>query len=321
MTETAAGKPDGPVVAINFTDELRQRVEQHPSRPIVLDYTKTAAPWEVPPEAELLMAFHAGWQNAPKQKPAGWPFGLKQINVLSAGVDRYPAWFFDGVAVTCGRGVSAIGIAEFVTAAMLCREKRFIDLANGVKVKAADIRGIADKTVGLLGLGAIGLAVARRALALEMRVVARSRSGGKPPLDGVEMVDSTEALFARSDHLVVAVPLTPQTRGIVDAGTLSAAKAGLHLINVARGELIDQEALLAALEEGRIGFATLDVTTPEPLPAGHPLLEHPNVMVTPHISWAAEDNFDRLVTKVYRDLDRYLAGLPPLDRVDRSAGY
>lgn len=310
------------MVAFSFMDALRDRVIAHPSAPVVLDYTKTAKPWEIPAQAELLMAFHAGWADAPKQKPAGWPHNLKQIQVLSAGVDKYPAWFFEDVVVTCGRGVSAIAIAEYAVTAILCRDKQFIALASPGSANAKPVlKGIAGKTIGLLGVGAIGSAIARRALAFDMRVLAYSRSGKAPEGLDITMMDSAEAMVAECDHLVIAMPLTPQTRGIVGTALLAAAKPGLHIVNVARGEHVDNAALLAAIESGQVGYATLDVTDPEPLPDGHPLSRHPNVLITPHISWMAEDNFERLVAKVYRDLERYNGGLAPLDVVDPTAGY
>lgn len=321
MTQTR-----GPIIAYNFVEPLRERILQHPSRPTVLDYARTAKPWGIPPEAELLLAFAAGWDEAPREKPAGWPYGLRQIQVLSAGVDRFPEWFFDGVTVTCGRGVSSVAIAEYAMTAILALEKQFVALANG-NITAGEVgatrtmRGVAGKTLALLGTGAIGGAVARRALAFDMRVLAHNR-GGRPPegLD-VTMMADPGAMLAEADHLVIAMPLTRATRKMVNAALLAFAKPGLHIVNVARGGLVDNDALLAALADGRVGHATLDVTDPEPLPQDHPLASHPRVMVTPHIAWMSEDNLDRLTAKVMRDLDRYLAGEPPLDVVDGAAGY
>lgn len=323
MTQKAAR---GPIIAYNFIAPLRDSILTHPSRPTVLEYTATEKPWEIPPEADLLMAFFAGWQDAPQEKPAGWPYGLKQIQVLSAGVDKFPDWFFDGVTVTCGRGVSSIAIAEFAMTAVLAQEKQFVAVASGnVAVGSVGekqvMRGVAGKTLALLGTGAIGAAVAKRALAFDMRVLAHSRSGRAPEGLDVTMMADPRAMIAEADHLIIAMPLTRETRAMVNADLLSHARPGLHIVNVARGELVDNDALLAALDSGRVGYATLDVTDPEPLPEGHPLTKHPHVLITPHIAWMSEDNLDKLVAKVWRDLDRYVAGEPPLDVVDRTAGY
>lgn len=314
-----------PVIAISgslFTDKLIPHVRAHWSKPTVIEYMKERDAWDLPPEADLFLAFHAGWEKAPKQAPAGWPHNLKQIQVLSAGVDKYPDWFFGKAPVTCGRGVSSVAIAEYAMTAIVAREKRWVELARLPKGQPSPVlRGIAGKSVGLIGVGAIGRGVASRALAFGMNVLALSRSGKAPDGLDVEMTQSLEDLMSRCDHVVVAAPLTAETTGLLDQTAFRAARPGLHLVNVARGEIVDNDALLAALDDGRVGFATLDVTAPEPLPDGHPLSSHPNVMVTPHISWMAEDNFDKLVDKVMRDLDRYVNGEPPLDVVDPAAKY
>jgi phosphoglycerate dehydrogenase-like enzyme len=127
--------------------------------------------------------------------------------------------------------------------------------------------------------------------------------------------------MARSDHLVIAAPLTQETRGIFDAAVFASAKPGLHLINVARGEIIDQAALLAALDSGHVAATTLDVTAPEPLPAGHPFYAHPKVRLTPHSGWTSDENADRLTEKLLGNLDRFLAGKPLLDVVNIERGY
>lgn len=324
MTDHAASSAskERPVIAYSFIKPLREAIAAHPSAPVVLDYTKTAKPWDVPPEARLLMCFHAGWEDAPATKPAGWPYGLEQINVLSAGVDKYPDWFFEDVPVTCGRGVSAEAIAEFALTAIFAQDKQIVALSNkGPDDPMPPVRGIAGKTVGLLGTGAIGAAIARRALAMDMRVVATSRSGRAPEGLSVEMLDSAADVLAVSDHAVIAMPLTEDTRGMVDGALLAAAKRGLHLVNVARGEQIVDADLLAALDSGQVGFATLDVTDPEPLPEDHPLRLHPRTLITPHISWMAEDNLDRLIAKTLRGYERFLAGESPEDVVDPKAGY
>lgn len=122
-------------------------------------------------------------------------------------------------------------------------------------------------------------------------------------------------------HRVVALPSTAETRHIVNAGLLALAKPGLHLINVGRGDLVDQQALLGAINEGRVGFATLDVTDPEPLPAGHPLYDHPYVRITPHISWSDPAFLERLGNKIAINLNRYRAGLPLFDVIEPGRDY
>ena len=181
--------------------------------------------------------------------------------------------------------------------------------------------GLDGRTLALLGLGGIGTAVATRSLAFGMRVKAMRRSGRPSPVAGVEIVSDPSSLLADADHLVVAAPLTRRTRGIVDAEMLQLAKAGLHLVNVSRGELVDQEALRDALDEGRIARASLDVATPEPLPEGHWLYSHPGVRLSAHVSWAMPGSVDLLMQNFAANLRRYLEEKPLEGIVDVEEGY
>jgi len=325
--KTARRKEGGPparplVIATNLNPAQNERLAAHWTKPRVIPYADDRPVWEIPPEADLLFTFFRGWRQAPAEPPAGWPFRLQWIQVAAAGVDAFPDWFFTGPAVTCGRGVSAVPLAEYILAAILAHEKQFFD---GVRVRAAaewqvrTLGRVEGRMLGLVGLGAINKAVAQRAQAFGMTLLAVDRDVTAYPQ--IEFVRSVAELAARSDHLVVAVPLTRETRGIINAAVLDKAKPGLHLVNVARGELIDQDALLDALDSGRLGAATLDVTAPEPLPEGHPLYTHPRVRLTPHSGWSSDDNADRLAAKLLGNLDRFLAREPLLDVVDGKRGY
>lgn len=302
-----------------FVGKLRAKLAEHPSAPRIIDMANDRPAWEVPAEADLLFCAFTGWDLAPAEKPAEWPHNLRHIHVLNAGVDKFPDWFFQDVPVSCGRGVSSVAIAEFVMAAVLGHEKKLIDLSQrGPGDPLPAIRGVKGKTIGLVGAGAIGRAVAERALAFGMTVLATTRSGRAP--DGLDMaVVPIEELMRRSDHVAICAPLTEATRGLFDAGLLALGKPDLHLINVARGEIVDQDALLAALEGNRLGFATLDVTVPDPLPEGHPLLGRADTMITPHISWMAEDNFERLVAVTLDVLDCFSRGAEPHDYMVSAA--
>jgi phosphoglycerate dehydrogenase-like enzyme len=172
-----------------------------------------------------------------------------------------------------------------------------------------------------LGYGAIGREVAHRALAFGMEVLAYRRTAQSSGNAGVRAVQSLPELLSQVDHLVLALPATPATRHILNAEALSHARKGLHLINIARGSLIDQEALRAALDSGLVAAATLDVTEPEPLPEGHWLYSHPAVRLTPHISWAAGDVASQTAAKFVQQLQRYLGGEPLNDLVDPLLGY
>lgn len=319
-----ADSPARPVVVNQLGAAIGARVAAHPSRPVVIDDMAADRPWEVAPQADILLtrAFPA-WRQAPAAPPHGWPHGLRWIQTMSAGMDAYPAWLWSGPIVSCGRGVAAVAIAEYVLAAMLAREKRLHEIAVHAPEDWRDVAlgRLEGRTLGLLGYGAIGRAVARRAAGFDMRIRAVRRGAWTDAEPFVEPCASPEALVAEADHLVVAVPTTAQTRHIVGHHLLLAARPGLHLINVGRGDLVDQDALLNALAAGTVGFATLDVTDPEPLPAGHPLYDHPAVRITPHVSWSDPTFEERLVTKILVNLDRYVGGQALLDVVEPGRGY
>jgi phosphoglycerate dehydrogenase-like enzyme len=137
------------------------------------------------------------------------------------------------------------------------------------------------------------------------------------------MVFSTDvrAAVADADHVVVGAPLTPATEGMVDADLLAAMKPGAHLVNIARGRIVDQDSLRRSLDADHLGLASLDVCDPEPLPAGHWLYDHPKVRLSPHVSWADPGAIERLHAAFADNLERWLAGQPLVDVVDVEAGY
>lgn len=295
----------------------------------VIDDEHTAA-WRRCADAEVLLtAPRNGWREAPHAAPPGWPGRLRWVHLASSGIDFFPRWLFDGPMVTTSRGVAADAIADFVLAAVLehAREpqaRRVHGLAQWRDEFARANRQPAgllrEQTLGIAGYGAIGQAVARRALAFGVRVLTwcrRRRDAG----DGTLPAPALATLLAQSHHLVLALPITPQTRGIIDAALLAHARPGLHLINVARGALIDHDALRQALDDGRLAAATLDVTDPEPPPEGHWLYTHPRVRLTPHVSWAAGDTQRATVLKFQDNLSRYLTAQPLADVVDVARGY
>ncbi|MCB1014742.1 MAG: hypothetical protein KDB10_06450 [Acidimicrobiales bacterium] len=253
--------------------------------------------------------------------------GVTWVHTIGTGVDRFPLdRIGPGVTLTCSRGASAEPIAEWVLAAMLAHEKDFPDSWITAPPPSWDERSprlgtLAGRVLGLVGFGGIARATARRALAFGMDVRCVRRSPAPVDLPGVAVADSLEALAATADHLVVAAPATAATRHLVGAGVLAAAKPGLHLVNVARGSLVDQEALRTALDDGRVARATLDTVEPEPLPEGHWLYGHPRVRLSPHISWSAPGSVATLFALALDNVDRWARGEPLLGVVDVAAGY
>ncbi len=193
---------------------------------------------------------------------------------------------------------------------------------------AADtpVRELASMTVGVLGYGGIGQEVARRAAALGASVIGLRRTAGSRGLDsvGVEVVSGEAGLrrvIEDSDALVVSAPDTPVTRGLVNGQRIRAMRKGAILINVARGRIVDEEALVDALRSGHLRGAGLDVFHTEPLPKGHPLWALPNVLITPHTSAVTRRFWRREMDLVLENLSRFLEGKPLRNEVDRKSGY
>jgi len=279
----------------------------------------------LPAEARVLLArpFAAAERSQPA--PAGWPFGLRWVQLISVGFDAYPRWLLDtpGVQVSTAHGSSSPTIADFVLASILRVQLR---LAERRAQQADDWRfteapALAGSRVGLLGFGGIGHPLASRLLALGVQVKALRRSDAPLDLPGVVRARDLADLLHDIDHLVLVAPGTAQTRHLVDAAALAQAKPGLHLVNVARGSLVDQTALHAALDSGQVGWASLDVCDPEPLPAGHWLYSHPRVWLTPHTCAISPQVQQAVVHKLLRSLDRLAAGQAPESLIELARGY
>ncbi len=251
--------------------------------------------------------------------------GVRWVHAYGTGVDAFPFGALGDRPLTCSRGASAIPISEWTLAVMLAAEKQIPQAWVSTPPRrwsvGRKLGGLHGKTLGLIGVGGIGQAVATRALAFGMRVLAHRRRSGSSPLAGVTVVGDLGELLAGADHLVIAAPATAETRHLLDRDTLSLVKPGVHIVNVARGEIVDQDALRQVLDDGRVALASLDVAYPEPLPAGHWLYAHPKVRLSPHISWSGPGALDRLLDPFLDNLRRYLAGEPLRGLVDVERGY
>ncbi|HXZ07609.1 MAG TPA: D-isomer specific 2-hydroxyacid dehydrogenase family protein [Paraburkholderia sp.] len=283
-------------------------------------------PADLPEGASILVAapIIVRGATAPTHAPKGWPFGLRWVQLGSSGIDFYPRWFFDGPPVTTARGTASQAIAEFVLASIFAHAKRLPDIwiHDAQQWHMSPLATVAGSTVGIFGFGSIGEAVARKATALGARVLAvRRRTTTETPVPGVTFVADIGELLQQSDHLVLAAPATESTRHIINRASLALAKQGLHLINIARGSLVDDEALLEALDDGVIGGASLDVTEPEPLPPGHPFYTHPRIRLSPHTSAIGPHNTEELARKFARNFAAFAAGTALEDLVDIRLGY
>jgi phosphoglycerate dehydrogenase-like enzyme len=267
---------------------------------------------------------------------------LRWLQVASAGVDHLaddPPWA-RGIQVTNARGVFAIPIGEYVVGAILRINQPVAAWADGQAAHswpaeqeplATVVRG---QTAVLVGYGSIGREVARQLAALGLRILAvKPRPeiredpsylvAGTGDPDGtiperIVGLDSLVEVAAEADYLVLTLPLTRESRHSIGRSVLAATPNTAWLINVSRGDLVDEDALLDALHGGRLAGAVLDVVSEEPLPPGHPLWDAPNVTITPHVSGATSRFRDDLVIENVR---RYLAGESLLNPVDPQRGY
>jgi len=254
---------------------------------------------------------------------------LRWLHVFNVGVDHpiYAEMLARGVRLTTSAGSNAEPIAQTAILGLLA-------LARGLPhwlaaqrehrwdpVQAEPLpRDLKGQTAVILGLGHIGSAIARLARALGLRVVGVRRGARRPddPVDELHSPAALPALAARCDWLVVACPLTPETRGLVDAALLARLPAGARLINVARGEIVNEPALIEALGRGHLGGAYLDVFETEPLPPDSPLWDLPNVLVTPHNSAAASGNDERVLEIFLDNLGRWHRGEALVNEVSRQ---
>ena len=249
---------------------------------------------------------------------------VQWVHNFGTGLNGLPDEAFAVPLLTCSRGAGAVPISEFVLATMLAFEKHLPEMWLDEPPErwfAAELGGLAGRTVGLVGIGGIGEAIASRALAFGMEVVAFRRREIPAPFPGVRIMGSLEELLPASDHLVVAAPLTTHTRNLLDARAFELVRPGLHLVNIARGGLVDQEALRAALDDGRVASASLDTVEPEPLPAGHWMYSHPRVRLSAHVSWSSFEGTRRILELFLENLERYLAGEPLEGIVDPGERY
>jgi phosphoglycerate dehydrogenase-like enzyme len=253
---------------------------------------------------------------------------LEWIHITAAGVDTL---LFDelresDVVVTNARGVFDRPLAEYVLGAVIAYAKDSLtsfDVQRRHEWRHRETRSITGATALVVGTGGIGREIAKllRAAGVVVRGAGRRAVADDP--DFGEIVDSANlaAEVGWCDHLVLAAPLTASTRGLVDARVLAAMKPDAHLVNIARGPMVDEAALLEALAERRIGGATLDVFDIEPLPPGHPLWDAPNVTVTAHMSADAVGWREALAEGFATNARRWLAGQPLLNVVDKKLGY
>jgi phosphoglycerate dehydrogenase-like enzyme len=281
-------------------------------------------------DAEIII----GWSLRPQQLASAR--NLRWIHSPAAAVHQllFPELVNKDVMLTNGRDVNGPVVAEHVMALILALAK---NLPQAMRFQARRFwaqeemwnsfprpREIAGATLGLVGVGSIGSKVAKHAAAMGMRVFAVRDNVEKPKPEGVEAVlpsSELDSLISQSDYIALTVPLTPETRGLMNPARFARMKPDACLINVGRGPLVDEAGLLTALRERRIGGAALDVFEQEPLPTDSPLWDLENLLITPHTAGLTEKLWERQYELISENLRRYLERRPLLAVVDKQKGY
>ncbi len=313
----------------------RLRITVHPA----------SRPEEIP--AEIWGRTEVLYTDRVLPQPALVP-NLRWIQFHFAGIDfavDAPLLHRPDLLVTTLSGAAAGNMAEFALTMMLALGHRLPEMSvlqarsewpsnRGERLRALELRG---STVGIIGYGSIGRELARMVVALGGTVLAAKRDVMHPQDTGYMpegMGDPNGDLFTRlypiqalcsmikeCDFVVITVPLSPETRGLIGAEQLTAMKPGAYLVNVSRGAVVDQNALTTALQEKRIAGAALDVFVDEPLPASSPLWRLPNLIISPHISGFSQRYNERATVMFAENLSQYLSGGPLYNRFDFEKGY
>lgn len=251
---------------------------------------------------------------------------LKWIQAATGGVENWTRrGDMAGVVLTCARGIHRVQMPENILAAVLHVTKAFGRCREAQEQRqwsrlTFDL--VAGKTLGIVGLGAIGAELARKAAALEMRVIGvRKTPQPTPFVEAVYPLAEIDAVLSQSDHVVLVVPVTPETDSLVDAARLSRMKPGAWLHNFARGEIVVDADLIAAVTEGRIAGAVLDAFRQEPLPTEHPFWSTPNILVLPHVGGRHPSKHESFGELLAENISRWVAGEPLQGVVDVATGY
>lgn len=251
---------------------------------------------------------------------------IKWLSVGGSGTDHIGNWDPAQVTVTNSAGSAGDMMAEYTIAAMLSFS---LDLRGFHKAQQnhqwlsqARVRPIQGATLLIVGLGQTGRATARRAKAMGMHVLGvRARPAATPDVDEVHGTEALHDLYPRADYILVCVPLLPSTRGLIDASAFARMKPGAVLIDVSRGGVCDEAALITALEAGPLAGAALDVFVTEPLPENSPFWSMQNVILTPHCSSVYDGWYRRTARMFAENLLRYRSGAPLHNVVDPARGY
>jgi len=314
------------VMPRQFVDQLRHDFPQH----AFLEAWERDTLRRLLPDADVAFTPFVDRDLFPSLPRLRWV----QSPAVGVGSLMFPELLASGVILTSARGIRARSMAEHVLGVTIALARR---LPHAMRSQAAHhwaqdelegpssgVRILHGARMGIVGLGAIGAELAKIAAPFGFRISAIRRRIDRPAPDGVDEVwtpDRLPDLVAKSDVIVIAAPHTPETKRLIGRRELDAVKRGAFLINVARGKMIDDDAVIEALRDGRLGGAALDVFTQEPLDPQSPYWDLPNVIITPHTSGSLQDYWTPLVALFADNLRRFESGRELVNVVDKMAGY
>jgi len=281
--------------------------------------------------ADASVLFNWSGSIALFRKVFGMCPNLRWVHSRSVGLERtlFPELMESPVPLTNGSGVFSASLGEFTLAAILYFAKDFRRMIRNQQARvweAFDVMSISGQTVGIIGYGDIGRAAAARVWPMGMRVLAVKRNvspltGADPMVEQIYRPEQRVGMISRCDYVVVAAPLTSETQGMIGEQEFAAMKPTAVVINVGRGPVIDEAALISALSNGRIRGAALDVFDHEPLPQGHPFYKLENVLLSPHCADHTPDWLDNAMRFFIAQFERFREGEPLLNVVDKELGY
>ena len=245
------------------------------------------------------------------------PEGVRWVQLPSAGVEQWTGRIDRARLWTSAAGAYGRPVAEHAVALMLAGARRLADCARAQRWTDPPVVPLHRSTVAVVGAGGIGRALIALLEPFEVEILAVTRRGGGDTLPA----DRLGEVLPAAHHVVIAAPATSATRHLIGAAELGAMRDDAWLVNVARGSLVDTDALVAALAAGTIAGAALDVTDPEPLPDGHPLWSEPRALITPHSANPDASLLRYLAEHVRENVTRFAAGEPLMSAIDLDAGY
>lgn len=325
MSPSGAGSSAPVVAVVNYTDTPPERLSSLVGDEATLRAASTRARLEaVLPDAEIALV----WAYKSDLLEGSWELAgkVRWVHVAAAGVDRplFPKLVESSAVLTNAAGVFDRPMAEWVLMCILAYVKEFFDNMEYQRERRwvnREVGVLEGQKALILGAGGVGRDIAHMLgkVGMDVEGVARSRRDGDPDFGTIHPIGDLAGLLPAADYVICALPLTAATRGLLGAEEFALMKPTARFINVGRGASVDEEAMIAALEEGRIAGAALDVFVTEPLPPDSPLWDLPNVYVSPHMSGSGFE--ERLAVQFLDNLRRWKTDRPLLNVVDKRLGF